>query len=129
MKPFRRLFVYGSLLRGEENHFALHAARFVVAARTAPRYTLADRGQYPALLDEGTTAVLGELYEVPEEALPHLDDFEGHPDMYARGPVELESGLVVEAYLMPRERVADFTVVSSGDWRAHRRAVAIKPGS
>jgi gamma-glutamylcyclotransferase (GGCT)/AIG2-like uncharacterized protein YtfP len=57
-----RLFVYGSLLFGEIHNARLGGSRLLGEARTEPRYTLVDLGPYPALLDEGTTSVSGELY-------------------------------------------------------------------
>ncbi|MEZ4299723.1 MAG: gamma-glutamylcyclotransferase family protein, partial [Polyangiaceae bacterium] len=69
------LFVYGSLLRGEDNHAVLAGARFVATARTAPRYTLVDLGPYPALVPGGETEVSGELFEVGPALLTELDDF------------------------------------------------------
>lgn len=136
------LFVYGSLLRGEDNHAVLSGARlpregarrrdagggaagpaparFVAAARTAARYTLVDLGPYPALVEGGGTAVAGELFEVDAPLLALLDDFEGHPDEYVRSPVALEGGAAAEAYLLPADRAAGFPPVASGDWRAHR---------
>ena len=36
-------------------------ARLVATARTAPRYTLVDLGPYPALVEDGDTAVFGEV--------------------------------------------------------------------
>ncbi|MEZ4297112.1 MAG: gamma-glutamylcyclotransferase family protein, partial [Polyangiaceae bacterium] len=126
------LFVYGSLLRGEDNHAVLTGARFVATARTAPRYTLVDLGPYPALVLGGDTAVSGELFEVSPALLAELDDFEGHPDFYVRSPVDLSPASVpaslpplpphssAQAYLLPPERAAGYATLPSGDWRAHR---------
>lgn len=115
------LFVYGSLLRGEESHFLLDAARFVASARTAPRYTLVSLGPYPALLEGGETAVLGELYEVTGGLVGELDEFEGHPDFYERKVIEIEGGARVDAYVLPAARAMDRPRVASGDWRARNR--------
>jgi gamma-glutamylaminecyclotransferase len=112
------LFVYGSLLRGEASHAMLEGARFVAEARTAPRYTLVDLGPYPALLDGGGTAVLGELYEVGEALLGALDELEGHPDFYGRTAIEIEGGGIADAYVMTAERAGDRPRVASGNWRA-----------
>lgn len=116
------LFVYGSLLRGEDNHAELSGARFVAEARTAARYTLVDLGPYPALVEGGSAAIEGELYEVGAELLAALDAFEGHPDEYLRSPVALDGGAAAEAYLLPPARAAGFPAVASGRWRAHRAA-------
>lgn len=123
------LFVYGSLLRGEDNHHVMRGARLVGAARTAARYTLVDLGPYPAMVGGGATAVAGELYDVPDDLLAALDAFEGHPDEYVRSAVDLAGAppgldparpLRAEAYLLPAPRAAGFPPVASGDWRARR---------
>lgn len=116
-----RLFVYGSLLRGEENHGALLGARFVAEARTVPRYSLVSLGPYPALVPGGSTAVVGEVYEVTEELLCALDEFEGVPEHYLRVDVEIEGGEPAFAYVLAPQQEGDFPIVASGDWRARGR--------
>jgi gamma-glutamylcyclotransferase (GGCT)/AIG2-like uncharacterized protein YtfP len=113
-----RLFVYGSLLFGEIHNARLGGSRLLGAARTEARYTLVDLGPYPALLDEGTTSVSGELYEVAAEVLVALDAFEGHPDEYRRMPIRLLTGESAEAYVLPRTRASQTRVIASGSWRA-----------
>jgi gamma-glutamylaminecyclotransferase len=116
-----RLFVYGSLLLGEENHGALFGARFVSEARTAPRYTLVSLGRYPALVPGGSTAVVGEVYEVEEALLSSLDDFEGVPEHYLRVEVEIEGGESAFVYVLAPHRGGELEIVASGDWRARGR--------
>jgi gamma-glutamylaminecyclotransferase len=111
------LFVYGSLLAGERHEAQLAGARRLGDARTEPAYTLVDLGDYPALVEQGTTAVAGELYEVDEETLRRLDAFEGHPDDYRRAAVRLAGAAQAEAYLYPRSRAAGMAVIAGGDWR------------
>jgi len=115
------VFVYGTLREGEHNHARLggrHPQRF---ARTLPTWELVSLGSYPAILPGGTTAVLGEVYEVDDETLLKLDALEEHPTYYERTEIPLEDGSVVHAYVMARERVSDYESLSSGDWRAPRR--------
>jgi gamma-glutamylcyclotransferase (GGCT)/AIG2-like uncharacterized protein YtfP len=113
-----RLFVYGSLLFGEIHNARLGGSRLLGEAHTEPRYTLVDLGAYPALLDEGTTSVSGELYEVTADVLAALDEFEGHPEDYCRSPVRLLNGECAEAYVLPRARAPATRVIVSGSWRA-----------
>lgn len=122
------LFVYGSLLSDQDNHSVIKSARFVGPARTLPQYTLVNLGPYPAITPRGTTAVVGELYEVEPDLLATLDEFEGHPDVYRRGPIELDENtrttfaqtpnVVFQAYFFPVELAAAFPTVAGGDWRA-----------
>jgi gamma-glutamylcyclotransferase (GGCT)/AIG2-like uncharacterized protein YtfP len=90
------LFVYGSLKRGQANHRELSAARFVATVRTAPTFALQDIAGYPALVP-GARAIIGELYELPRQCLPGLDEFEG--EGYRRETIELAGGIAALAYI------------------------------
>ncbi|WP_437745183.1 gamma-glutamylcyclotransferase family protein [Sorangium sp. So ce302] len=116
-----RLFVYGTLMRGERAHALLGRARCLGPARTAPSFELADLGAYPALVRGGSVAVLGELYEPDPEALPSLDLYEDCPDLFNREPIELDGGALCEAYLMPAGQALGSPRIASGDWRTRRR--------
>jgi gamma-glutamylcyclotransferase (GGCT)/AIG2-like uncharacterized protein YtfP len=92
-----RLFVYGTLRRGQLRHRYLGESRYLGAVRTESGYTLYHLGEYPGL-KVGDGIVEGELYEVPETQLAVLDAVEGAPDLFHRGPVVLEDGQEVVAY-------------------------------
>ena len=115
------VFVYGSLLRGEPNHGLLKEATWIGPARTVPAYRLVDLGPYPGLLAEGSTAVAGEVYRVPEPLLAALDALEEHPEVYVRTPVRLDSGREALTYLLRARLAAGRPAVAGGDWRAHLR--------
>src|SRR5688572_19432950 len=102
-----RVFAYGTLQRGEYNHRVIRGAKYLGEARTAPRFTLYDLGPFPALVAGGSTAVLGEVYEVDTEMLRDLDRLEGTPRLYQRIAVELDDGAVAEAYVQPLEQVQE----------------------
>lgn len=74
------VFVYGTLLVGEGNHFV--AASFVQSVQSGAIYgRLYDVGPYPALLlTEGNAEqhVVGEWLEVTEEGLQAMDVLEGY---------------------------------------------------
>lgn len=111
-----RLFVYGSLMRGQANHDLLAGSRFIGPARTLPRYTLVDLGPYPGLLAGGTAAVAGELYAVDAPTLARLDQFEEHPHVYERRPIALASGEPAEAYLLRPHLRQGAPEIRSGRW-------------
>lgn len=127
------LFVYGTLRAGEDNHGHLAGCTLLGPARTAARYTLADLGAYPALLEEGTTAVSGELYTIAREDLPRLDALEEHPDLFRRVSIHLDPSVGVAAdvapapaevlgYVWPRALPEGARVIEGGDWVLRPRA-------
>lgn len=127
-------FTYGTLMRGERNEHLLEGARYIGKAATKPKYKLFrinGNFPFPAIIDEGGTAVCGELYEVPISALPGMDRMEGHPNFYRRQPIEIDT-VVYDNYdgTLDSEVVAYFFVdkksfkdnypeIKSGDW--HKR--------
>jgi len=113
------LFVYGTLMRGESAHALLGpTARFVGEAQTEPRFTLLDMGEYPALVEGGTTAVRGELYEIDAELLAVLDRYEDVPELYERRTLRLGDRDAL-AYVMHSHLGRGVGTIASGNWRAH----------
>lgn len=116
-KPTLRVFVYGTLLRGEPNHELLGDSAFLGEARTDPAFSLVSMGSFPAMIRGGSTSVVGELYEVNNEVLRILDGLEGHPQWYRRTALVLTNGMSAHAYLMEPSEVEGRPVIASGDWR------------
>ncbi|MCA1962184.1 MAG: gamma-glutamylcyclotransferase [Desulfomonile sp.] len=112
-----RVFVYGTLLRGERNHHILRGSPCLGEARTEPAYMLVSLGSIPAMTRGGTTSVKGEVFEIPDDVLDALDRLEGHPDWYERTTIRLADGSSAEAYLMEPSKVEGCLVIASGDWR------------
>ncbi|XP_058999698.1 gamma-glutamylaminecyclotransferase [Mustela lutreola] len=93
-----RVFVYGTLKRGQPNHGVLQdrangCAAFRGRGRTLEPYPLVIAGEHniPWLLNlpgQGQR-VLGEIYAVDERMLSFLDEFEGCPNMYQRTPLRI----------------------------------------
>lgn len=112
-----KLFVYGTLMQGECNEALMRQARFVGIDRTGPCFSLVNLGPYPGLLQEGTTHVCGEVYELDESLLATLDEFEEHPEVYVRRTIGLESGGSAFAYVLRPEHATAATWLPAGDWR------------
>lgn len=110
------VFVYGSLRRGEQNHWHLDGCLLIREARTEPGFRLYDLGAYPAMVAGGRGSVVGEVYAVGPEALAALDRLEGHPRYYQRQVVRLADGQAVESYLMQESKVDGRRLVPHGDW-------------
>jgi gamma-glutamylcyclotransferase (GGCT)/AIG2-like uncharacterized protein YtfP len=113
------VFVYGTLMRGGHHHDVLQGARFVGENVTVPEFDLVFIDYYPALLRGGSTAVVGEVFEVDAATLQRLDALEEVPDYYLREPVKLADGSEVDCYVMPRARAVNATPIPSGDFRLH----------
>jgi gamma-glutamylaminecyclotransferase len=100
-----RVFVYGTLKRGGDNHHYIAYQQFLGEARTPAGYTLYSLGDYPGMVraPEDTAGVTGELWAVDEACLKQLDLLEGvNEGLYERAPIKLASpsdGLPTETYL------------------------------
>jgi gamma-glutamylaminecyclotransferase len=110
-----RLFVYGTLLRGERAQDLMADGVFVESAVTEPRFTLVDLDDYPALVDFGTLAVHGEVYLVNTTVLLRLDEYEGGE--YVRQTVKLQNSKPASAYIWTAARFDRYPTIASGDWR------------
>src|SRR5262245_50502348 len=95
-----RLFIYGTLLRGEQSHALLDGAKLEGEMRTAAKYSLVDLGTYPALVRGGDIAVAGELWIVDAPTLARIDVHEQHPVLFKRELVDLEGGGEAQAYFL-----------------------------
>lgn len=103
-----RVFVYGTLKTGGENHRYLAGQRLLGAASTTEGYTLFSLGDYPGMVRSGGPGrqVLGELWEVDDACLRALDELEGVAEgLYERVPVALQppfASVPAETYLYRR---------------------------
>lgn len=103
-----RVFVYGTLKRGGENHEWIQAQTFVAPARTQPLYRMFDLGGYPGMIRaESGLAIEGEVWDVDEAGLARLDVLEDiDSGEYERVKIELEGEFAaqfVEGYLYLRD--------------------------
>ena len=102
-----KIFVYGTLKRGQPLHFALQAQTFVGEARTFPHFRLFSLGEYPGLVrvqsPETGVSIDGEVWEIDAVCLAQLDDIEAvDKGEYARIPMPLQEPFQdadVEGYL------------------------------
>ncbi|MHC4829414.1 MAG: gamma-glutamylcyclotransferase family protein [Planctomycetota bacterium] len=115
-KAGHRIFVYGTLRRGQAQASLLAGATHLELTRTAPAYTLMDLGPFPALLDHGSTAVVGDVYVVDTETCAQLDAYEGTPHLYQRRDLNLENGSVAEGYIYVGRIHRNHRLLPSGDW-------------
>ena len=113
------VFVYGTLRRGSARAMSVRfpKAKFIAAAKVSGR--LYDLGAYPGLLlDESNSSVVGEVYEVDDELLHELDEFEA-ASHYGRKQVAISLAghrQVCWLYAPKSELYAPHTLITSGDW-------------
>jgi gamma-glutamylcyclotransferase (GGCT)/AIG2-like uncharacterized protein YtfP len=93
------LFFYGTLKTNQSRNHILNDQSFIGSARTKPVYNLYNQGAFPVMVpDPQGKSIEGELWEVDDNCLKILDMIEGHPNLFKRTEVELETG-VAQAYL------------------------------
>jgi gamma-glutamylcyclotransferase (GGCT)/AIG2-like uncharacterized protein YtfP len=119
-----RLFVYGTLRTGQ------HARSMIVdhVARSEPattQGTLIGFDDYPGLIDDGDTTVIGELVWLTDlaAAFALLDAYEGDDFIRVLRKIRTESGADDWAwvYVLADPRMAaDGQTIRSGDWVADR---------
>ncbi len=115
------IFIYGSLRRGAARSMFVRFpnAKFIAGAKVSG--SLYDLGAYPGLLlNESSSLVVGEVYEVDDELLDKLDDFEALSD-YRRKQVEISlDNQRRKCWIYVPEYHAEFyserTLIESGDW-------------
>jgi len=95
-----KVFVYGTLKKGYRNHPLLHGygERSELLAEDSCEGVLYNTPYgFPAAV-KGMGVIVGEVYEVTPETLKRLDRLEGHPQMYTRTEVKLDSGTKAFVY-------------------------------
>jgi gamma-glutamylcyclotransferase (GGCT)/AIG2-like uncharacterized protein YtfP len=125
------IFVYGSLRRGCAGAMSIRFpdSKFIAEAKVSG--SLYDLGAYPGLLlNESNSPVTGEVYEIDDELLMKLDEFEASTN-YCRRQVEISLGTdkkVCWTYEPDPEFYSLRTLIPSGDWIEYARTKADWPG-
>ena len=100
-----RLFVYGTLKRGDVRAYLLDGQHDLGEVKTQPIYKLFNTGDYPALVDAEPigrpgVSIEGELWQVDSDCLARLDVEEGVDEgLYERRAVALmDTAETVQTY-------------------------------
>ena len=126
------VFVYGTLRRGGAGAMSIRFpnSKFIADAKVSG--SLYDLGAYPGLLlNESNSLVIGEVYEVDDELLNQLDDFEAGSN-YLRKRVEISYGTGRSScwtYEPDPEFYSLRTLITSGDWIEYARTRTERPGN
>jgi gamma-glutamylcyclotransferase (GGCT)/AIG2-like uncharacterized protein YtfP len=125
------VFVYGSLRRGSAGAMSTRfpGSKFIADATVSG--SLYDLGAYPGLLlNESSSSVVGQVYEVDDELLKRLDDFEASSN-YRRRQVEISLGnerRLCWTYEPDPEFYSLHTLITSGDWIEYAKTKTDWPG-
>ena len=127
------VFVYGTLRGGNARSMSIRFpnSKFIAAAKVSG--SLYDLGAYPGLLlNESNSLVIGEVYEVDDELLNTLDEFEASSN-YWRKQVEISLGAHSRTcWIYVPEDNSEFnsfqTVITSGDWIEYAKTKTDWPG-
>lgn len=119
------VFVYGTLRRDAARSMSIRfpGAKFIAEAKVSG--SLYDLGAHPGLLlDESNSSVTGEVYEVDDEILNKLDEFEASSH-YRRKQCEISPGTgrrrICWTYEPDPEFYSPRTLIASGDWLEYAR--------
>jgi gamma-glutamylcyclotransferase (GGCT)/AIG2-like uncharacterized protein YtfP len=125
------VFVYGTLRRGGAGAMSVRFPDAKFIADTEVGGSLYDLGAYPGLLlGESNSSVVGEVYEVDDEILNRLDDFEAS-SYYRRKQVEISLGAqrkVCWTYEPDPEFYSPHMLITSGDWIEYAKTKTDWPG-
>ena len=113
------IFVYGSLRGGSAHSMSRRFPESKFIADAKVNGSLYDLGPYPGLqLDNSKSVVVGEVYEVDDELLKRLDEFEASSN-YLRKQVEVQLG-TQQGMCWTYEPDPNFyslnVLIASGDW-------------
>jgi gamma-glutamylcyclotransferase (GGCT)/AIG2-like uncharacterized protein YtfP len=121
-----RVFVYGTLMRGGNNHALLRDQQYIGDYRTPPKYSMYDLGVYPAVLDaDNGVSIKGEIWQVTAKTLPILDALEDVPKLYYRRGIQCGKYGMCHVYMMRKDVLDDmakrnthteFKLIQTGDW-------------
>lgn len=82
-KKTMRIFVYGTLMKGNRNHDAFLKESTFLGEAVLRDYVLYHLGSYPGIKEEKDSSVKGEVYEVSPETLKRIHLLEGEGELYA----------------------------------------------
>jgi gamma-glutamylcyclotransferase (GGCT)/AIG2-like uncharacterized protein YtfP len=121
------VFVYGSLRKGMHNHRVMGSSKLLAEA-TLTGFDMYQVSSFPAIV-VGEGGVKGEIYLVDNATLARLDRLEGHPRMYRREVVTVQSGsCLFDVWVYVWQGPVDYLApVPSGDWVEYYEAYSSRP--
>lgn len=119
------IFIYGSLRRGSAGSMAARFPRAGFIAEANVPGKLYDLGAYPGLqLSNSDSTVSGEVYEIDDETLTLLDEFEASSH-YHRAQCEIHLGTETRKCWTYEPDPSFYSLrrlITSGDWIEHSKS-------
>jgi gamma-glutamylcyclotransferase (GGCT)/AIG2-like uncharacterized protein YtfP len=85
------VFVYGSLKQRHYNNIWLEESSYFGTHTTIDSsFDMINLGTFPAVIDNGSHKIQGEIYEINDETFEWLDRLEGHPHFYERRLIDVD---------------------------------------
>lgn len=117
-----RVFVYGTLKRGQGNHHLINQEPEATIIAELP-FRMISLGGFPALIpSDGTNyQIVGEVYSVDKDTFARLDRLEGYPQLYDRMQMDLKPfGIDDKAWFyymrLNNGYMRSVNYVESGNW-------------
>lgn len=120
-----KVAVYGSLREGLHNYRVVSRSKKLGMFESLPQYSMYSvAGNFPALIDKGSTSIVMEVYEIDEKTLNSLDNLEGYispghtSNHYNRDIIDTPYG---KAYIyFYSGKTAHMAKVINGDWKSFK---------
>ncbi len=93
-----KVFVYGTLLKGNSREHVLKDSHFL-GLDELEGFQMFDLGYYPGIIAKQNNKVKGEVYQINHQVLRELDIIEGVGQLYNRMTVNLKSGQQAYTYV------------------------------
>jgi len=114
--------VYGSLRKNMHNNYTLGKSEYIGSFNSDPIFTMYSIGdRYPAVISEGSTSILMEVFSVDKEVQKKLDHLEGYSESfdknnnyYNKEEIDTPYGKAF-VYLFNND-VSNLEKIESGDW-------------
>ena len=93
-KELNKLFVYGTLKKGFNNHHYVKEYECLGEANTVEKYPMINSGYFPSLIDDKGIGyyIKGFVYLVDDNQLVKIDNLEGHPTFFQRKEIDIAIG-------------------------------------
>lgn len=116
-----KIAVYGTLRRGEGNHYLIRNGNYLGSINTEPSFTMYDNGGFPFVFNAGNTSITVEIFEIDSNTLKNVYSLEGysgirnhHTNWYDTVDIKTPWG-DAEMFICKREK--NLKVIQSGDWK------------